>query len=163
LPGSPFRTPSGSGQSRLGCSAGSQIQRPGRHAPFLLVVALSAPPLIGAPGHAQTEPDSPDGTIAVESDANQDAAIAVRIREIIGQLDGYDAVSVSVADGIVTLGGTVSMPPRSPRSPSLVARVEGVVAIENEVAESTDVRERLDPAIARIEGRIAQFWPRSFP
>jgi small conductance mechanosensitive channel len=38
----------------------------------------------------------------------------------------------------------------------LVARVEGVVAIENEVAESTDVRERLDPAIARIEGRIAQ-------
>jgi hypothetical protein len=31
----------------------------------------------------------------VESDANQDAAIAVRIREIIGQLDGYDGVSVS--------------------------------------------------------------------
>jgi small-conductance mechanosensitive channel len=35
--------------------------------------------------------------------------------------------------------------------------VEGVVAIENEVVESTDMRERLDPAITRIGARFAQF------
>jgi small conductance mechanosensitive channel len=68
-----------------------------------------------------------------------------------------------VADGIVTLGGTVIDAAQITALTELVARVEGVVAIENEVAESTDVRERLDPAIARIEGRIAQLMPRSFP
>jgi small conductance mechanosensitive channel len=126
---------------------------------LLLVIALSvcvSAPLLGVPVHAQTGNGQPGGTIAVESDANQDAAMAVRIREIIGQLDGYDGVSVSVADGIVTLRGTVLDAAQITALTELVARVEGVVAIENEVAESTDVRERLDPAIARIEGRIAQ-------
>jgi small conductance mechanosensitive channel len=57
----------------------------------------------------------------------------------------------------VTLRGTVIDAAQITALNGLVARVEGVVAIENEVVESTDVRERLDPAIARIEGRIAQF------
>jgi small conductance mechanosensitive channel len=112
---------------------------------------------IGPPIHAQTDGGQPAASIAVDSDATQDAAIAVRIREIIGQLDGYGNVSVIVADGIVTLRGTVLDPAQITALTELVARVEGVVAIENEVAESTDVRERLDPAIARIEGRLAQF------
>ena len=126
---------------------------------LLLVIALSvcvSAPLLGVPVHAQTGNGQPGGTIAVDSDATQDAAMAVRIREIIGQLDGYDGVSVSVADGIVTLRGTVIDAAQITALNELVARVEGVVAIENEVAESTDVRERLDPAIARIEGRITQ-------
>jgi small conductance mechanosensitive channel len=87
----------------------------------LLRLALSPAaclPLSRRTRHAQTDNGQPGGTIAVESDATQDAAIAVRIREIIGQLDGYDNVSVVVADGIVTLAAPSSMPPRSPRSPS---------------------------------------------
>jgi small-conductance mechanosensitive channel len=122
---------------------------------FLLTVLLCTVSL-GTPAAAQSGNGQPGGTIAVESDANQDAAIAVRIREIIRQLDGYTDVTVSVADGIVTLRGTVVDPAQINALAELVARVEGVVAIENEVVESTDLRERLDPAVARIEGRIAQ-------
>jgi small conductance mechanosensitive channel len=124
---------------------------------LFLLVSIVCATLIGAPAMAQTDTGQPDGTIAVDTDATQDAAIAVRIREIIGQLDGYEEISVVVADGIVTLGGTVIDAAQITALNGLVARVEGVVAIENEVVESTDVRERLDPAIARIEGRIAQF------
>jgi small conductance mechanosensitive channel len=121
------------------------------------IVLLLAVAVLGGPLSAQSDPGQPGGAIAVESDAIQDAAIAVRIREIIGQLDGYDNVSVTVADGIVTLRGTVVDPAQITALTGLVARVDGIVAIENDVTESTDVRERLDPAIARIEGRIAQF------
>jgi small conductance mechanosensitive channel len=123
---------------------------------FLLFVPLVCALLWALPALSQSDNGQPDGAIAVESDANQDAAIAVRIREIIGQLDGYEAVRVIVADGIVTLDGTVLDAAQITALNDLVARVEGVVAIENEVVESTDVRERLDPAIQRIEGRIAQ-------
>jgi small conductance mechanosensitive channel len=122
---------------------------------FLFVLLLCIAP-IGTPIHAQTGGGQPAGSIAVDSDATQDAAIAVRIREIIGQLEGYGNVSVIVADGIVTLRGTVVDPAQITALTELVARVEGVVAIENEIAESTDLRERLDPAFARIEGRLEQ-------
>jgi len=118
---------------------------------LLMGVALGTPPM------AVAQTTQPGGTIAVDTDANQDAAIAVRIREIIGQLDGYSDVSVVVADGIVTLGGTVVDGAQILALTDLVARVEGVVAIENNVAESTDVRERLNPAITRMEDRFAAF------
>lgn len=118
---------------------------------LLLSVAL------GSTDIAIAQTTQPGGTIAVDTDANQDAAIAVRIREIIGQLEGYSDVSVVVADGIVTLGGTVVDGVQILALTDLVARVEGVVAIENNVAESTDVRERLNPAITRMEDRFAAF------
>jgi small conductance mechanosensitive channel len=66
-----------------------------------------------------------------------------------------------VADGIVTLRGTVLDAAQITALTELVARVEGVVAIENEVAESTDVRERLDPAINGSRA-VSRSWPRSF-
>ncbi|MBY6202742.1 mechanosensitive ion channel [Maritalea mobilis] len=122
--------------------------------PLLLVVASLAALV---PAAAQSDGGQPDGTIAVESDGAQDAAIAVRIRDILGQLDGYENVSVRVADGIVTLRGTALDAQQIEALNGLVSRVEGVVAIENQVTESTDVVERLNPAIERIEGRIAQF------
>ncbi|MCU4652932.1 mechanosensitive ion channel [Roseibacterium sp. SDUM158016] len=125
-----------------------------RFTSLLLLVLLAVAPL---PALAQTEGGQPAGTIAVQSDIALDTAIADRIRDILRQLDGYRNVSVSVADGIVTLRGTVLDSAQIDALNGLVGRVEGVVAIENEVTESTDMRERLDPAIERIEGRLAQF------
>lgn len=107
--------------------------------------------------HAQTVGSQPDGTIAVESDIAQDASMADRIRDIIRQLDGYGGISVSVADGIVTLRGTALETTRIEALNGLVARVEGVVAIENQVRETTDVVERLNPAIDRMRVRVEQF------
>ncbi|MEM6759054.1 MAG: mechanosensitive ion channel family protein [Pseudomonadota bacterium] len=104
---------------------------------------------------AQSE-DQPQGTIAVEDSAAQDAAIAVRIRDILGELEGYETVTVAVSSGIVTLRGTTVDTPTAERLNDLVGRVEGVVAIENEVTETTDVVARLNPAVERFLARIQQ-------
>lgn len=105
---------------------------------------------------AQTDGTQPDGTISVESDRAQDFATRDRIMDIIGQLDGYEDVRATVTNGIVTLRGTVLEASQIETLNGLVARVEGVVAIENQIEESTDVVERLNPAIERMMARIDQ-------
>ena len=57
-----------------------------------------------------------------------DAAIAIRIREILGALGGYDDVTVQVADGIVTLRGTTTSIAEASDLNQLTGRVAGVVA-----------------------------------
>ena len=108
-----------------------------------------------APVAAQ-EGEQPQGAIAVEDSAEQDAAIAVRIRAILSELEGYGDVTVSVTSGIVTLRGTTVDQATSARLNDLVGRVEGVVAIENEVTETTDVVQRLDPVLERFQDRFGQ-------
>ncbi|WP_147107675.1 mechanosensitive ion channel family protein [Tateyamaria sp. syn59] len=115
-----------------------------------LLICLSAAPL-----WAQ-DTSQPQGTITVEDSAAQDAAIAVRIRDILGELDGFDGVTVSVSSGIVTLRGTTVDASTAGRLNDLVGRVEGVVAINNEVVETTDVVARLNPAVERFQARITQ-------
>jgi small conductance mechanosensitive channel len=95
----------------------------------------------------------PTGTIGIEDNATNDAAIANRIRDILGELEGYDDISVSVSSGIVTLRGTTLDMTTAARLTDLVNRVAGVVAIENEVYETTDVAARLNPAVARFKAR----------
>ncbi len=120
---------------------------------LLLVCLALASPL---PLSAQTA-DQPDGTITVEDNATQDAAIAVRIRDILGELDGYRNVTVTVSSGIVTLRGTTIDSAAATRLNEIARRVQGVVAIRNEVVESTDVVERLNPAMQRFRARFFQF------
>ena len=105
---------------------------------------------------AQTT-DQPDGTIAVEDSAQQDAAIAVRIRDILAELEGYRDVTVTVSSGIVTLRGTTLDAASAERLNGIARRVQGVVAIRNEVQETTDVVERLNPAMQRFRARLVQF------
>jgi small-conductance mechanosensitive channel len=120
-------------------------------------LVLIAGLLIGLalPGAAQVS-GQPSGTIEVEDSADRDAAIAVRIRDILGELDGYDDVTVTVSSGIVTLRGTTLDTATARRLNELIGRVAGVVAIENRVVETTDVVKRLNPAVARFQARLAQ-------
>nr|WP_281496097.1 mechanosensitive ion channel family protein [Marivita sp. S6314] len=119
---------------------------------LILCVLASVPALLPA-----QSVDQPSGTIAVEDSAQQDAAIATRIREILAELDGYEDVTVTVSSGIVTLRGTTIDSAAVARLNEIVGRVESVVAIENEVQETTDVVRRLDPAIERFRARAEQF------
>ena len=118
---------------------------------LLVLLALSLPTLAQDSGVAQ-----PTGTIEVEDSAKQDAAIAVRIRDILGELDGYDDVTVTVSSGIVSLKGSTLDQPAISRLGELVSRVDGVVTIENNVTETTDLVERLNPAVDRFKTRMHQ-------
>lgn len=111
--------------------------------------------LLSLPAYAQNG-DQPSGTITVQDSANDDAAIASRIRNILTELDGYEDVRVSVSSGIVTLRGTTLDMTTTTRLNDLVNRIEGVVAIENEIRESTDVVQRLNPAFERFKARGLQ-------
>ena len=105
---------------------------------------------------AQDSSEQLTSTISVEESAAQDAAIASRIRGILGELEGYDDIKVTVSNGIVTLRGTTLDVLTAARLNDLASRVEGVVAIENEVIETTDVVERLNPAVERFRARLSQ-------
>jgi len=115
-----------------------------------LIIALPAP----AP--AQDGTAQPTGTIGVDESNEQDAAIASRIRAILAELEGFEDVTVIVNSGIVTLRGTTLDATKARQLNDLVARVQGVVAIENNVTASTNVAERLNPAVKRFQERISQ-------
>ena len=119
---------------------------------FVLVISVVT---LSPPSLAQDE-DQPSGAIAVEASAATDAAIAVRIRDILSELEGFDDITVSVSSGIVTFRGTTLDSASAARLNALAGRVEGVVAIENEVTETTDVAERLNPAMERFVERMQQ-------
>lgn len=80
----------------------------------------------------------------------------MRIRNILSELAGYEDVTVTVSSGIVTLRGTTLEATEAARLNDLVGRVDGVVAIRNEVTETTDVARRLDPAFERFRNRMVQ-------
>ncbi|WP_375174720.1 mechanosensitive ion channel domain-containing protein [Pseudooceanicola sp.] len=101
--------------------------------------------------------DQPTGTISVADSAQQDAAIATRIRNILWELEGYEDVTVTVSSGIVTLRGTTIDATLAANLNDLASRVEGVVAIRNQVTETTDVARRLNPALERFEKRMSDF------
>lgn len=119
---------------------------------FFLVLLLSF--ALAAPLTAQEDSSAPTGTITVEDSAEADAAMATRIREILEELEAYEDVTVTVSNGIVTLRGTTLDAASAAELDVLVARVEGVVTVENQVMESTDVVERLDPAVQRFMDRM---------
>lgn len=111
---------------------------------------------------AQEAEGQPDGTITVNPDARTDTAIRDRIEDILTGLDGYGDVRVSVDSGIVTLGGTVLDGAALNRLDRLVARVDGVVEIENKVQENTDLGARLTPVAQRFRDRLTQ-WTAFLP
>ncbi len=115
---------------------------------LILGAAAITPPALAQGGAISTE------TGAAQN--QQDAAIATKIREIVQELDGYEDVTVTVSNGIVTLRGTTLDAGGGDHLAELASRVAGVVAVENEVSLSTDIAKRLTPAIERFGGRLRQ-------
>lgn len=114
---------------------------------------------LAAPGLAQSEapaPAEPAGPIAVGADAIPDAEIEARIGTILGALPDLADVRAEVSGGVVTLGGSVAETAAAERAEAIVARIEGVVTVENAIEASTDVAERITPGISRVENRLRQ-------
>lgn len=114
--------------------------------------------LVALPVNAQdVAPSNIDGPISATDNQIQDAAIAQRLRDILSELGGFDDVTVTVASGIVTLRGTTLSAEDTARLDGIVDRMEGVVAVENQVTETGDVMRRLDPVRARLQERLLAF------
>jgi len=100
---------------------------------------------------AQTvEPDQVAPVIRTESNPQSDAAIAERLRRIFGQLGALSSVEVRVAEGVVMLGGALTDPADLDRAEQIANRVEGVVAVQNDIEASADVGERVSPFLQKL-------------
>ncbi len=126
---------------------------------FLTRLILCLSLLFAIPAHAQ-ETGELTGPISLEATDALDADIAVRLREILRALGGYDDVTVTVNEGIVSLRGTVSSAADAASLSALAARVEGVIAIQNQVVETSDISDQLNPAMERFEARMEQLQAR---
>jgi len=122
----------------------------GRYLAACLALAVSVIS-VPDPAHARTvEPAQPAPAISTDSDAQSDAAIAERLRRIFGELDALSAVEVRVAEGVVTLDGALPDRADLDRAEQIAGRVEGVVAVRNDIAASVDVGERVSPFLQKL-------------
>ncbi|POF32790.1 mechanosensitive ion channel family protein [Roseibium marinum] len=122
----------------------------------LLMLAVVACCLTAVPQRAAAQSETQPATIAAETNASDDRAIQRRIHGIFEELEGLEKITVSVKSGVVTLQGTVAETPLANQARELAGRVDGVVAIRNELREETALEERLVPAYERLQARAFQ-------
>jgi small conductance mechanosensitive channel len=122
--------------------------------PFIAAIALL---LLASPmsvfAQSGNDPIQTDQSIGVESDGTSDAAIDRRIRDILGEIEGFGDVTIEVHSGVVTAEGEVLDRAAIDQLSRIIQRVDGVVALEMEVTESTDVADRIAPAWERLKTR----------
>ncbi|MGR3200274.1 MAG: mechanosensitive ion channel domain-containing protein, partial [Paracoccus sp. (in: a-proteobacteria)] len=120
---------------------------------FLLILLLALTP---AAAQQVAPVETPTGTIPVGSDSASDLAILSRISSILAQLPDFDGLRVQVDAGVVTLTGEVTEQETIDRLLGLINRVDGVVAVEDNVRLSTDLGTRLDSVRERFRARLTQ-------
>lgn len=119
---------------------------------FLVALVLFLPGAL--PAFSQSE--SPAGAITAMPGAGDDQAIEQRINGIYDQLDGLSGISVVVRSGVVNLTGTVTEASLATKAEELAGRVDGVVAVQNNLTEETALEERLVPVYERLQARLSQ-------
>ena len=99
-----------------------------------------------------------DSTAPISSTeaANADSDIAARLRGIYRELDGLGSTRVAVDSGVVVLSGSLAQPEDVDRARQIALRVDGVVAVQNNLQQSSDVSETLSPIMARLKERLDQ-------
>lgn len=108
--------------------------------------------LIAAPIAAAQE----NGTIDTGDQAVRDAEIDARIEGIFDEIAGLQSVFVSVHSGVVTLRGKVREATLADQAEQLASRVNGVVAVSNQIQEVTSLSLRLEPVYQRLVQRSLQ-------
>jgi small-conductance mechanosensitive channel len=120
---------------------------------LLLALTLLLTPL--APIRAQETPTpAPPPPIAVE-DVRPDDEIAGRLGAILEALD-QEGIGVGVSAGVVRLTGEVAEEADSTEIAAIAERLDGVVAVRNEIEATGEIAEQLNPAFERFRTRIAQ-------
>ena len=101
----------------------------------------------------------PDGDIATDpAEVVPDAQVAARLVDIFGALESLAGVEVAVDGGVVTLTGTVPDAAAVQRAEVIASKTNGVVAVENALAEDVSVEGRLGPAAERAQALRRQFF-----
>jgi len=112
--------------------------------------------LAGMPAWAQLLPESGQDSEtesgeplieAEESEIPEDVQIRARISGIFEHLEGLSAVTVTVDEGVVVLGGSVDDQDSKERAETLAERVSGAVIVVNDISRDRSVGKRLQAAV----------------
>lgn len=121
-------------------------------AKLTLLVLLLSFPVYGFSQAATTEPvESEAATVAVEHDSGIDERIKKRIEGIFGEMDSLAAVQIQVKEGVVTLAGETANQADAEKAQRLSSRLEGVVAVEDQIDRTLNLRENVEPVIDRFK------------
>ena len=120
--------------------------------PFLFAAMLAL--FVAAPAQGSDPPGLTDAPIAAETGPADDLRILRRIEGLLADLADYEHVTTEVRNGIVTFRGRTVDSERQQTLYQIAARIEGVVAVENEVEVSLAVAERVAPVADRLARRL---------
>lgn len=122
---------------------------------LVLVFAAAASACAGdAPADLRgTQNDAP----AIVVDPPADGELQRRLAGIYAQLEGLDEVRVRVRDGVVHLTGTTGTIALERRAKELADRLEGVVAVDSDLVQESDLVARFAPTLRTLRrlGRAA--------
>lgn len=123
----------------------------------LTVSSALAQDLSGLLGQApaEKEPAVQPGAIVAEGDSvPSDEAIAERLNAIFSEISGLREVQVTVADGVVSLRGTVIAAEQRERAAQLAERVFGTVLVLNEITVNRSVKTRLKISLGALRDQL---------
>lgn len=85
------------------------------------------------------------------TDAPRDKAIQQRLAQVLGAIEGLDAVEIEVNAGVVTLSGEVSNARAARDIREIASRVEGVVYVQNKLDDEVNITARVQPLTRRVK------------
>lgn len=123
-----------------------------------LMVLASAPRADVLDDLLSTDSDKPatvaQDKIELESDARSDAEIRKRLLGIFAELDTTQNVDVTVASGIVTLGGTVATADGGKQATRIASQVKGVIEIVDTLTVDTNISRRVESTVGRLQASV---------
>jgi len=127
----------------------------------LAALGFVAGVLAGEPVLAQ-EAETAEGKVEATLDANTDRRIAKRLTATYASLESLQGVEVTVSAGVVKLIGEVDSADARKLAGDLARQIEGVTAVENEIAQSRSLTRRVTAVWTDLEERAwdaARFVP----
>lgn len=110
---------------------------------------------------AQEDAPAPSGPapvpVAQDAAPGEDQAIRRRLREIFDNLEGLAGVRIEVRAGVVALSGEVLSAEARQQALAIARRVQGVVEVQDQLADVRDVQRRLTPAWEKLRARSLDF------
>ena len=83
----------------------------------------------------------------------KDNEIRGRIKGIFSEIDGLHEVTVTVNQGVVTLGGETPNEKKAQQALKLASRVGSVVTVEDNISRTLDVQDNVTPVVKDLKAR----------
>ena len=117
---------------------------------FLSMIVLALTILWSGAAVAQVTPEpiiDPEPIIEAVQTPVSDGKIKTRIENIFQEIDGVENVTVTVTQGVVTLGGETANEANAATAERLAIRLEGVVTVQDEINRTLSVRDNVTPML----------------